>query len=149
MARNKKVDLTFFEDMSDATDSKGYTFLEDYLEENPGDIKIGDTLKVHTIVLTNKKKGYMVRTDKFDFHIWKSNKVTKQLIEALKVWVEQGQGKALYCQIKKLDGRDGLMLGAAKDETVSWYSFGGKYSIYPIAMEELDNTPEIENMFLS
>lgn len=149
MARAKKVELTFFEEISDVGDSNGYVFLEDYLEENPGDVKIGDTLKVHTIVLTKKKKGYMVRTDKFDFHIWKSNKVTKQLIQALSLWIEEEKGKAIYCQVNKLDGKNGLVLGAAKDENVSWYCVAGKYSIYPIVAEDFDTSREPENMFLS
>ena len=148
MATKKKPDLFFFDEIESTDTDKSYTFFEDYVEENPDDIKVGDILKIHSLVLTKKRKGYMVRTDKFDFHIWKNNKITKQLLEALKVWTQEGTGKALYVQVTAMNV-DGLKLAANKAEDVNWYGFGGKYSIYPISMEELESTSGTGNIFLT
>lgn len=119
-------------------------FASDYLETNPkADKKFFDVTEIY---LVKSGKGYMIKTENFACFLWKNSKVAKQLIEALKYYVQKGKGFQIVCQLDK-KAKEKYRLGSDNEKPVIWYEVGGKYTTSEDGDPQLSQ-PQSENPFL-
>ena len=108
--------IQFFETETNSSDTP---FLSDLLKEANGKSLIGKTFVVNEVLAVSSGKGYLIRTDEFITFIWKKQKVTIQLIEALNFYFEQGTGYTL-CAVVDPKVKSGCQLGVDFDTTSYW-----------------------------
>jgi len=117
--------LTFFPE----NDSKGdgsKQFLNEWLEEN----KNNKQKEFEIIAFTRVKsgKGYLVETDCFLAFMWKNQSLTKMLLEALEVYVnEPNKGRKLFVVLKNPKKQD-FTLAADMDVEITWFNSGNGYT---------------------
>lgn len=132
--------LKFFE-VIENSGTGNLPFLEEFLQQNP---KLKVLLyEVKEIKLTRKGNGYLFITDRFSFFRWKNDKTTQQVLDALKVYVNQGSGFGLFCQINR-ESNPPYQLGVDFEEKRIWYEGVGKFTleiISPDVSMENGNNP--------
>ena len=138
--------LTFFEPKESA--GNGDTpFLNEWLESNPKNKQ--DTFLVREILRVQSGKGYRVVCDSFQAFIWNNAKITKLLLEALEIWInDRENGYALYVVLNK-PTKPEFSLACDKDEHVSWFSSKNGYTTTESsALSKGESIVEKENPFL-
>lgn len=113
--------IQFFEDIT-PTDGD-LDFAADFLKANPK--QDGKDFTITEITLAKSGKGYMAKTDHFVCWLWRKNKTTNQLLEAIEAYVANQHG---YRIVAVLDKRikDGFRLGVDFDCPQSWFMNGEK-----------------------
>lgn len=134
--------IKFFDDEPSGNGSLPWA--KEYLEENPKENK--KSFPVEEISRVQSDKGYMVRTDKFMCFLFKNQKTTKQLLEALKYYCDSQDGYQVVCVLDKAS-KNSVRIGVDFDVPTSWFTSGNdRYST-----QELDwgvDTNGRENPFL-
>lgn len=126
--------LKFFDDEPNSSGS--LPFAKDYLEENPRENK--KEFEIEELWLVQSNKGYMFRTDRFIGFLFKNQKTTKQMLEALKYYTENQDGYALVAVLDK-GAKNSYRLGVDFDKPTSWFTSGNeRYAIH-----ELDSGQDI------
>lgn len=134
--------VSFSDDSSEGTGSNR-PFLEEYLEETV--VKFPLISLVEEVYLSKSGKGYVVRSEEFSIFLWKNNKLSKMLIEALKHYISQGEGNTLAIRVNGLkenkktkETTPDYELIANKNKIIPWYmdNAGKKYSVLPISESE-------------
>lgn len=121
--------LQFFE----GTESSGsLPFLDEYLESNPK--AYGKTFQVEEIKKVKSGKGYLLQTDSFSAFIWNNEKLTKQLIEALKVYAETGEGYVLVIMPDK-SVKSKFRLAADTERVANWFQRGNDFSVHSLVSD--------------
>lgn len=118
--------LSFFESVED-NGSGELLFLNDWIKENPKPKK--KEFELIELKAVKSGKGLIGITTDFQIFLWKNSKLTKQLLEALDVWVnlEPDTGFKLVVVLEpKL--KDGYKIGADKDVKVTWFQMGNGYT---------------------
>lgn len=137
--------LSFFEPKQD-TGSGDTPFLNEWLENHPNNKK--QQFLVREVIRVKSGKGYLVTTDDFSCFIWKNQALTKLLIEALEIWVnEPDKGYAVYVYLKNPKKSD-FTLGADKDEPVTWFNSKNGYTTTESGLASPDSVVEGGNPFL-
>lgn len=113
--------IKFFDD--EPTGSGLLPFAKEYLEENPKENK--KEFLIEEIWRVQSDKGYMVRTDKFLSFLFKNQKTTKQILEALKYYCEKQDGYALVCVLDK-SAKNSVKIGVDFDKPTSWFTSGNE-----------------------
>lgn len=132
---------TFFEDSSSNGDGDKL-FATEYLAANKKEIDREFT--VTEILLARSGKGYMVHTENFICWLWKKQKLTTMLIEALKTYTETSRGCHIFVQLTNKN-KDCFVIGANTDVECRWYDLGNEsYSLTPLTISSTVN----ENPFL-
>lgn len=126
--------LKFFDDEPNSSGS--LPFAKDYLEENPRENK--KEFEIEEFWLVQSNKGYMFRTDKFIGFLFKNQKTTKQILEALKYYTENQDGYALVAVLDK-GAKNSYRLGVDFDKPTSWFTSGNER----YATHELDSGQDI------
>lgn len=135
--------IQFFEAESNSADTP---FLSDLLKEPNGKSLIGKTFIVNEVLAVSSGKGYLLRTDTFITFIWKKQKVTTQLLEALNFYFEQGTGYTL-CAVVDPKIKCGCQLGVDFATTSYWQKKGENFYNSTNALE-LETKLVTENPFL-
>lgn len=132
---------TFFEDSSSNGDGDKL-FATEYLAANKKELDREFT--VTEILLARSGKGYMVHTENFICWLWKKQKLTTMLIEALKAYTETSRGCHIFVQLTNKN-KDCFVIGANTDVECRWYDLGNEsYSLTPLTISSTVN----ENPFL-
>ena len=113
--------LKFFD--VEASGNGNLPFAKDYLEENPKENK--KEFDIEELWLVQSNKGYMFRTDKFIGFLFKNQKTTKQILEALKYYVEQQDGYQLVAVLDK-SAKNSYRLAVDFDKPTSWFTSGNE-----------------------
>lgn len=117
------MSIQFFEDIT-PTDGD-LDFAADFLKQNP---KLdGKDFTITEINLARSGKGYMAKTDSFICWLWRKNKPTMQLLEALEAYVANQHGYRIVAVLDK-KVKDGFRLGVDFDCPQSWFMHGEKKS---------------------
>lgn len=117
--------LKFFEPVEDSGNGQ-LEFLNDWLEANPKN-KTKQFL-ITEIRRTKSDKGYLISTTHFNVFIWKKQKLTTMLIEALDAYVNTFEhGYALYVVLKTPTSKD-FSLAMDEDEMVTWFASKNGYT---------------------
>lgn len=135
--------LQFFETETQTSD---IPFLSDLMKEPEGKKLEGSQHVVNEVLAVSSGKGYLIRTDRFITFIWKKQKTTTQLLEALNYYFEAGTGYTLCAVIdSKVKGL--CKLGVDFDSPSYWQKKGENFynSISAIITEANLGT---ENPFL-
>lgn len=135
--------IQFFETESNNSD---VPFLSDLLKEPSGKSLIGKTFTVNEVIAVASGKGYLLRTDEFITFIWKKQKLTNQLLEALNFYFEQGTGYTL-CAVVDPKAKCGCQLGVDFETTSYWQKKGESFYNSTTALE-LEAKQGTENPFL-
>lgn len=137
--------LQFFEPKKE-TGSGDTPFLNEWLESNPKNKET--TFLVKEIASVQSGKGYRVICDSFQGFIWKNQKLTKLLIEALEVWIkERENGYALFLVLNDPKKPD-FTLACDKDIPVTWFASKNGYTTTESSVPSHTETPEGGNPFL-
>jgi hypothetical protein len=138
--------LTFFEP-KESTGNGDTPFLNEWLDSNPKNKQ--DTFLVREILRVQSGKGYRVVCDSFQAFIWNNAKITKLLLEALEIWInDRENGYALYIVLSK-PTKPEFSLACDKDEHVSWFSSKNGYTtMESSALSKEASIVERENPFL-
>lgn len=128
--------LKFFD--AESPTSGDLPFASDYLKENPK--YNGEQYEVTEVVLAQSNKGYMVKTDSFILWLWKKQKLTTQLIEALKFYTEQQDGYKLVAVLDKT-AKSMARLAIDFEEERTWFAVGNE----SYSTQELGFTKETSN----
>lgn len=119
---------TFFEDSSSNGDGDKL-FATEYLAANKKELDKEFT--VTEIMLARSGKGYMVHTEYFICWLWKKQKLTGMLIDALKIYASTSKGSHLFVQLTNKN-KDCFVIGANTDVECRWYDLGnGSFSLTP------------------
>lgn len=114
-------------------------FLNEFLEENQ--VKFPFVSEIRKVWLSKKGTGYCIETEHFIEFLWKKDKRTKMLIEALAHFINEGQGNLLALCLQESDvqrkteaSKPKVTIIANKKEKIIWYGSddGKKYSVYPL-----------------
>jgi len=109
--------LKFFDDTS--SNSGSLPFLQDFIKKAKS-LK-QDTYPVVEITRVRSDKGYMVKTEKFMCFLWKNQKITGQLIEALEFYIESGKGYEICVFLPDVK-KDDFKLGVNFEQEVTWFT---------------------------
>lgn len=115
--------IQFFETESNTSD---VPFLSDLLKKPEGKEIIGNTFVVNEVLAVSSGKGYLIRTDRFITFIWKNQKLTNQLLEALNFYFENGTGYTL-CAVVDPKVKPGCQLGIDFETTSYWQKKGESF----------------------
>lgn len=118
------MSIQFFEDSSST--SGELEFANDYLKKFPKDN--GKAFPVKEIILARSGKGYLASTDSFLCWLWKREKTTALLLEALQAYVDQRYGYTIVAVLDKGD-KNGFKLGVDSELPCMWYGSAKKYSV--------------------
>jgi len=133
------MELVFFDDIPAGID---VDFLSEELFKKE---KLANRqFQVLEVVKAQSGKGYCLKTELFMHFVWKNDKTTKFLIEALETWVKKGEGKPIYVCLGKTY-KDKPRLASDKAGSCNWFSNGKKYTLEEIT--DTDTTSEV-NPFL-
>jgi hypothetical protein len=111
--------LTFFEPKA-STGSGDTPFLNEWIEKNPKNKETQFLVK--EIKKVTSGKGYLVVCDDFQGFIWSNQKLTKLLIEALEIWINESKdGYALFLILSK-PNKPEFTLACDKDIPVTWFA---------------------------
>lgn len=137
--------LTFFEPKQDS--GNGDTpFLNEWLEQHPKNKK--QTFLVKELIKVKSGKGYLVVTDDFTCFIWKNQALTKLLIEALEIWVNEAKhGYAVYVYLKNPNKQD-FTLASDKDEPVTWFNSKNGFTTTELPPDLATDSETGKNPFL-
>lgn len=135
--------IQFFEAETNNSDTP---FLSELLKEPEGKNLIGKTFIVNEVIAVSSGKGYLIRTDEFITFIWKKQKLTNQLLEALNFYFEQGTGYTL-CAVVDPKVKCGCQLGVDFETTSYWQKKGESFYNSTTALE-LESKLGTENPFL-
>jgi hypothetical protein len=117
--------LKFFEPKK-SSGSGNTPFVNDWLKDNPKNKET--TFIVKEIVRTQSDNGYRVVCDDFQGFIWKNQKLTTLLLEALEVWIkERESGYALFLVLHD-PKKPEFTLACDKDVPVSWFTSKNGYT---------------------
>lgn len=108
--------IQFFETETQTSDTP---FLSDLLKTPEGKKLEGTSHVVNEVLAVSSGKGYLIRCDNFIAFIWKKQKVTSQLLEALNYYFEAGTGYTL-CAVVDSKIKGGCKLGIDFDTTSYW-----------------------------
>lgn len=109
--------LKFFDELT--PQNSLVVFLDEYIKKEKN-IKQKD-YPITEIKRVKSDKGFMVYTEKFMVFLWKNQKITQQMIEALSLWVSGEVGYELIVHLpdpKKADFR----LGVDFEKEVTWFT---------------------------
>lgn len=138
--------LSFFEDDTTDDSLSGLDFYGDWIKDDTTKkLKGNKPVEVIQIIKAKSGKGYLVSTSLFNVWLWKNSKITKQLVEALSVYVKQGGHKLFVVPISAK--QDGYKLACDKSLSQLWYSDGKKYTQSEIP-DEIDGDVTDGNPFL-
>jgi hypothetical protein len=120
--------LSFFApESSIGNDSK--TFLDEWLTSN---LKNRNTqFSITEIKRVQSGKGYLVETEEFLVFLWKNSAISKLLVEALEVYVNQPEkGRALFVVLpqKKVAGVK-PQIAADLDVEQTWFTSKNGYTV--------------------
>lgn len=137
--------LTFFEPKK-STGSGDTPFLNDWLADNPKNKE--KQFLVREIIKAQSGKGYRIVCDNFQGFIWSNAKMTKLLIEALEIWInEQEHGYALFLVLEKPNKPD-FTLACDKEIPVSWFTAKNGFTTTESDATSLEGTLTDGNPFL-
>lgn len=122
--------LQFFEEVSSPLD---IPFLNDYLKEPKNRNADGSVHDVVEIIYAASGKGYVIKTENFMAFLWKNSKVTKQILEALNFYWEQGNGFVFVVRIEAKT-KNLFSLGVDFERTSYWQKKGESFysSLNPV-----------------
>lgn len=134
--------LTFFDDVPLSSDD--LEFYGDWVKGLKASVlKTKPQYEVIEILKAKSGKGYLVKTTDFACWLWKKQKLTNQLIEALESYCKNG-GYSLFV-VAITDKQDGYRIACDKEMSSLWYTDGKKYSKEAIPEEQQETG---ENPFL-
>jgi len=119
--------LTFFEETESS--SSEILFYGDWASSQKKLPK--EPFLIESIKKTKKGKGYMVHTSAFVCFLYKNNKLTKMLMEAIETFCANGTGNSLYI-VPISKEKDGFKIAADKTTPCNWYSNQKEYSVFPL-----------------
>lgn len=125
--------VTFFE--AESIGSGSLPFPDEYLEKNPKEN--GKIFTITEFSLVKSGKGYLFKTDVFCGFLWRKQKTTNQVVEALEYYCSQPYGFALVCKLDK-DVKGFCVLGVDTEQQTSWYALGNGYT----TQEQLSSSQE-------
>lgn len=130
--------LQFFTDESNSLE---IPFLNDYLKK-PENRKADGTLHdVTEIIYASSGKGYVIKTERFMCFLWKNSKVTKQILDALNFYWEQGNGYVFVVRIE-MKTKNQFSLGVDFERTSYWQK---KEENYFSSLNPVEDIPLMEN----
>lgn len=115
--------IQFFDESPES--SGDLDFAADFLKANPN--QHGKAFPITECLLARSGKGYMLKTDKFICWIWKKEKTTQLLLQALEVYVRDTYGYSIVAVLDK-GAKNGFKLGLDPDSPCMWYGSGKKYT---------------------
>lgn len=130
--------LQFFESESVSLD---IPFLNDYLKEPRNRNADGTVHDVTEIIYASSGKGYVVKTESFMCFLWKNSKVTKQILEALNFYWEQGNGYVFVVRIE-VKNKNLFSLGVDFERTSYWQK---KQESFFNTSNLVEDTPLMDN----
>lgn len=89
-----------------------------------------DSFDITELVRVKSGKGFLCKTSEFLLFLWNNSSITKQLVEALDYYVQQGNGVSVVAVVNT-QYKDGYALGIDTEEAVIWYQIQGKYTQSP------------------
>lgn len=114
--------IQFFEQ----SQSADIPFLSDLLKTKEGQKLDGQVFDVESIIYASSGKGYLVKTSAFSVFIWKNQKTTQQMLEALNLYWEQGNGFVFVVQVA-LKVKDKHRIGVDFERTSYWQKKGDSF----------------------
>lgn len=129
--------LHFFDDES--TGNGSLPFASDYLEEHPK--ANGKEFEVKELYRTQSNKGYMLITDCFSGFLFKNQKLTKQLLEALQLYCDKQDGYALIAVLDK-SAKNKFRLAVDFEKPRSWFTRGNEHFVTSESGLELKEVPK-------
>lgn len=128
-----------FQDESVYTGSK--PFFNEWIASHPLDeIKC---FLIEKVQASKKGNGFLVSTEEFTLFLWKNNEVTRNFVEAITFYAEQGYGPSFLVVVK-----DSQPLIAMDEDNTSFFkSKNGVWSISEV-QEEQPTTLSHQNPFM-
>lgn len=122
--------LQFFENEQNSLD---IPFLNDYLKEPKNRNADGTLHDVLEIIYASSGKGYVIKTEAFMCFLWKNSKATKQILEALNFYWEQGNGYVFVVRVEAKT-KNQYSLGVDFERTSYWQKKGESFysSLNPV-----------------
>jgi hypothetical protein len=117
--------LSFFE-QEESSSSGDLPFCEEYLKENPKNN--GKVLQVREVFAVKSGKGYLIKTDECIGWLWRKEKTTSQLLEALQYYVEIQHGFGLFLVLDK-NAKAKFKLAVDSEVECSWFGDEKKYTV--------------------
>lgn len=134
--------LKFFDDLN--PQSSQLPFLDEFIKKEKN-LKT-DTFPIQEITRVKSDKGFMVKTEKFMVFIWKNQKITQQLIEALDLWINGTVGYELVVFLPNTKKTD-FKLGVDFEKEVTWFTSKNGYTTIQEDVSYQDIDPD-KNPFL-
>ena len=134
--------LKFFDDTS--SNSGSLPFLNDFIKKAKN-LKT-DTFPITEVVRVKSDKGYMVKTEKFMCFLWKNQKVTQQLIEALEFYINSGKGYEISVFLPNVK-QDDFKIGIDFEKEVTWFTSKNGFTTIQGESASQDINPD-KNPFL-
>ena len=118
-----------------ANEDKYVPFLEDYLQEN--EVTLPIISEICVVIAVKSGKGYLLVCEDFTVFSFKKSKLSTLIVEALKVFVERGNGHRLAVIVTSIskEGKPTWNISANKeDDPITYYmdDEGKKFSTYPL-----------------